>query len=132
MRDKELGLECKRNLPIDVSGVENLAVPARHLGVAALELDVDGCPAEIGAHGEVGDAGHEAERGGQVEEDPVRARLSPAQHQDTQGGDTHERAHSIVPVGAADGLVDHHVPVVDAEGVHRRGVVAPVECRHSA
>lgn len=57
--------------PIDVSNVVDFTVDTGDLGVTSQELDVDGCPAQVGGHGEVGNGGDHGDGCGDVVEDTI-------------------------------------------------------------
>ena len=67
--------EEQESLPIDVSNIEDLAVQARHLGIAATILDRDRGLAQVGAHGEVGNGSNEGDADGDVVKHPMRSCL---------------------------------------------------------
>lgn len=57
--------------PVDVSDVVDLTEVAANLGVAALELDGDGGPTQVGGHGEVGNGSDHGDAGGDVVENTI-------------------------------------------------------------
>lgn len=74
--------ERRSDEPINVANIEDGAVLPADFGVGALVLDCYGGEAEVGAHGEVGDARDEDYQCGDVVEDAVAALLA-----DGQGGE---------------------------------------------
>jgi hypothetical protein len=67
------------------------------VGTGAVELDGDGDPSEVGAHGEVGDGGDHGDTGGDVVEGPVSARLGVSETEESKGRKGHDGADGVVP-----------------------------------
>lgn len=89
--------------PVDVADVEDLTVDTTNFRVVSLEFDVDGGPAEVGGHREVGDSSDHGDGSSDVVEDTVLARLGDTETQEDKGGHGHDCTDSPVPVGTADG-----------------------------
>lgn len=83
---------------VNVADVEDLAQVAGHFGITALELDLDGRPAQVGTLGEVGNGGDEESRGKDVVEQTVGAGLCERQAHDDEHGEGHHGADREVPV----------------------------------
>lgn len=96
--------------PIDVADVEDLAHEARDLRVGASEFDLDGGPAEVGAHTEVGDRCDEGDGSSQVVEEALRAVLARSQAHEGEGRHAHNGADGEVEAAAGGGdmIVGHH------------------------
>lgn len=108
------------NQPVNIANIEDLPVEAANFGIGTDELDGDGCLSQIGAHGEVGDGGHQGDGSGDVVKDALRTRLGEGEADKGQGGHEHDGGDSlwasvsgravheewitdIVPVGAMRG-----------------------------
>jgi hypothetical protein len=90
--------------PIDVADIEDLTVDTANLSHArTAELNIDGGPAEVGGHGEVGDSGDHGNGSSDVVEDTVLAGLGHTETQEDKGRSGHDGADSPVPVGTANG-----------------------------
>jgi hypothetical protein len=74
-----------RNEPVNVADIVDRTVVSSDLRIIAMEFDSDGCEAEVGSHGEVGDAGDKHNGGGDVVKDPVTTLLA---HAEADEGDT--------------------------------------------
>jgi hypothetical protein len=111
--------------PIDVADVEDLTVDTANLRhVGSLELDIDGGPAKVGGHGEVGNSGDHSNGSSHVVEDTVLARLGHTETQEDKGRSSHDGADSPVPVGTANGDGDVRRLAIDqvgCEGCQRDG-----------
>ena len=86
-----------RDDPIDVANVEDLTGETISSARGAEELDIDGCLAQVGSHGEVRYGGDEGDGGGDVVEDAVGAGFGEAETQEDKGGDGHDGADGEVP-----------------------------------
>ena len=84
----------------DISHVEDLTVRAPDDRVVARELDIDGGPAEVATHGEVGNRCNHGDGGGDVVEDTVLARLRQGETDEDEGRDGHDSRDGPVPVGS--------------------------------
>jgi hypothetical protein len=103
--------------PIDVADVEDLTVDTADLRhVRSAELNIDGGPAEVGSHREVGNSGDHGDGSGDVVEDTVLTRLGHTQAQEDEGGSSHGSADSPVPVGTANGDGDVRRLAIDQVG----------------
>jgi hypothetical protein len=90
--------------PIDVADIEDLTVDTANLShVGSLELNIDGGPAEVGSHGEVGDSSDHGNGSSNVVEDAVLTGLGHTETQEDEGRSSHDGADSPVPVGTANG-----------------------------
>ena len=81
--------------PIDVSNIEDLAVEARHLWVAATILDRDRGLAQVGAHGEVGDGSDEGDADGDVVKHPMGAWFGEGMPDEGKGSCQHQGTHGL-------------------------------------
>ena len=99
--------------PVDVAHIEDLTVETSNARVAALELDSNAGPAKVRCHGEVCNGGDHGDRGGDVVEDAVLARLGGGKTDEGHGRDHHDGRDSPVPIGAMGGDGDAGVRVVD-------------------
>ena len=90
----------KWSSPIDVSDVEDLTVDTADDWVAAYEFDIDGSPAKVGAHGEVGNGGNHGDGCSDVVEDAVLAGLGDGKADKGKGRAGHDGADGPVPIGA--------------------------------
>lgn len=57
--------------PVNIANIKDLPVDAADFGIGTDELDGDGCLSQIGAHGEVGDGGHQGDGRGDVVKDAM-------------------------------------------------------------
>ena len=89
--------------PVDVADIENLTSGALDDWVATLELDVNRCPAKIGAHGEICDTSDHGDGGCDVVEDTLDTRLGCTEAEEGYRGCSHYRADRPVPIGTASG-----------------------------
>ena len=80
---------------------------------------MNGGPAEIGSHAEIGKTGHQGDDGEEPMEEAMRAPLDPGGAQDGQSRDEHDGTHGPVPVAAAGGNV--------VVGSHRVGEAIDLE-----
>ena len=67
-------------------------------GIISQPFHVNGNPAQIGAHGEVGNGSRHGDCGGDIEEDTVSARLHGGGSNDGKRSGTHHRADSVVEI----------------------------------
>lgn len=84
-----------QNLPIDISDIEDLTIDAGNLGVTSQELDGDGSPAKVGAHGEVGNGGNHGDGGRDIMEDTVCAALGETHADEDESGYGHHGGDSL-------------------------------------
>lgn len=89
--------------PINVADIEDLTVPAGNDRLASNELDIDGSPAQVGSHGEVGNGGDHGDSCGDVVEDTVLARLGQAKADEDKGANGHNSTNCPVPIRTTDG-----------------------------
>jgi hypothetical protein len=89
--------------PVDVADIVDGAVYTTDDGVAALELDGDGCEAQVGTHGKVGNASDKDDGGSDVVEDTVAAVLAEGESKEGKAGDAHGGADGEIEVGAMSG-----------------------------
>ena len=113
-----------QNLPIDIASIEDLAIDARNLRPPSLELDVDGCPAKVGAHGKVSNASSHVDGSSDVEEATICTRLHSRCCNRAQSDGSHDRADGKVEVRAADGNGDVDMLVVLRVCVDLNGIVS--------
>lgn len=85
----------RKGLPINVSHIENLTVEAGNFGVTSYVFDMDGSPAKVGTHGEVGDGSDHGDGSGDVMKDAVRATLGETHADEDQGGYGHDGGDSL-------------------------------------
>lgn len=62
-------------LPVNVANVEDLTKGAGNLGIGTDELRANASLSQVGAHGEIGDAGDHGDSSGDVVEEAVCARF---------------------------------------------------------
>lgn len=89
--------------PVDVSNIKDLSQVATDLGVGSLELDLDGSPAEVRAHGEVGNRGNQGDGSGDVVEEALRAWLGEGQTHEDSSRHHHHCGDSEVLEDVSDG-----------------------------
>ena len=92
--------------PVDVSNVEDLAIVASNKVALTMEFNHDRSPAQVGTHGEVCYGGDHGDRGGDIVENTICSWLSQSEADEDHGGNYHDSADGIVPVGTMRGDVD--------------------------
>lgn len=124
-REQQVGQQQRRrDEPVDVAHVEDLARARRRDGggAGAQELGLDGHLAEVGAHGEVGDAGHGRDAGRDVVEEAVALRLGRGEAHEDEGRGPHDGAYGEVPVRRPYG--DLQVGVLRYHAVGVEGLIS--------
>ena len=79
-------------LPVNVAHVVNLARETAHDGIRPKKLDADRRPAEMGAHGKVGNEGNHGDGSRQIVKGPVLARLLMAEEEEDGSREAHDCA----------------------------------------
>lgn len=85
----------RSSLPVDVADIEDLAVHASNLRVGADEFGVDGSPAEVGSHAEIGNGRDQGDGSGDVVEDAVGTRPPERQGEEDEGGKGHQGTYGL-------------------------------------
>lgn len=103
--------------PIDVTSVENFTIDTSDVGLRATELDVDGSPAQVGAHGEVGDCRNQVDTSSDVEEDAICAGFHCARRDDGECSEAHGSTDGEIDVGASSSNGDVDMFAILSVGV---------------
>ena len=83
------------NVPVDVSNVEDLTKVTCDLRIGSNELRLDCRLSQVRTHSEVGDGCDHGDRGGDVVENTVGARLGERETSKGSGRDEHHRADGL-------------------------------------
>ena len=86
------------SLPVDVANVEYFSKGAVNLGVGTHELRFNARLPQVGAHGEIGDAGNHGDSGGDVVEETVCTRLGEGEAHEGDGRDNHHSADGLATI----------------------------------
>lgn len=84
------------NTPVYISNIEDLTKVPRDLRIGPNELGFDTRLSQVCTHSEVGDGCDHGDRGGDVVENTVGARLGERETSEGDGRDEHHRADSLL------------------------------------
>lgn len=123
-------VEQRHISPINVTDIKDLTVDARNLGPCPLPFDIDGRPAKVGAHGEVGDTGSCVDCSSDVKEDTVRTRLHCRCSHHAQSNKAHDSTDGKVEIRSTNGDGNIDMLVVLGVWIHLNGIVSFLQPTH--